>query len=246
MRDEKFNELVSQYLDHEISPEDLEALQRELAEDRSRLDAFQGFVRLRAAEQALFGDEGNERPSLSRVRQNWDPVDRELCASRRFVRNLGLFCLSLALIIALACQWMLFSDDDLDAEELAALSSPVQEPANPPEQWVELRNLQQEGTETIVLNLRWPPESEGSAQASVKAANLDDAALLRVFTFSAQSGLQELGVSQQAGLAEGLPPMTLRLGFSDNGMPLIEFEEELVGSTSFSEALPGQVPPLSP
>ncbi len=81
MKDEKFNELVSLYLDHEISPHDLSLLQAELSTGKNRLDAFQSFIRLRAAEQRLFA---GLRAAAQTPKRVWDSVAEEAKCFRKF------------------------------------------------------------------------------------------------------------------------------------------------------------------
>ena len=134
MTDEKFRRLVNLYLDREITPEDLQALQVEISSTSERLDTFREYIRLRAAEQTLFREATEEGAPLSRTRVPFDPVINERDQKRRFVMQLAGACAVIVLALAFVVYgaWPEDSpvenvpEDRLDA--LIAVGSPPEDP----------------------------------------------------------------------------------------------------------------------
>lgn len=191
MKDEKFSELVSQYLDHEISPSDLADLQQAIATDRAKLDAFQAYVRIHSAEQAIFGNVSmGDESSLRRVRRDWDPVAEEAKVSKKFVFRSAAFCGLITVAVVVGCQWLFLSDGALQREvESAAPSSTDTYTSSVPKTPVALIEEQfGEGTETVVFNLliRSMHHANPTESTSILASQTDGE--VRVFTFSNDAG----------------------------------------------------------
>ncbi len=110
MKDDKFQQLVNLYLDKEISPADLHQLQQEIASTPGRLDTFQSYVRLHAAEKALLGDEPDSDCPLQRVRTPWDSLREENGATLRFLTSSASAVFAMLAAFGIYLGWTITND----------------------------------------------------------------------------------------------------------------------------------------
>lgn len=244
MTDERFQKLVSEYLDKEISPEGLQSLQQVIAQSPDRLNSFHDAIRLHAAEQALFQDKPAK--PLKRVRAGWDNLAREASIRQHFIRN---FALGVAVTLALAATYAVIVWPE-DAPVSAAVATI---PAEELETAKRMRSGHAQlghydGTEAVEINLVLSGERDGENFTVTRAFSLlpktpADAQFLS--TYSGESF--HINLPETLQISPVLPEMEPMSGLSetqnqdstnflskDAGTPLIPVRFD--GSSSFDEA----------